>query len=103
MQSLRERTTFAEKRGGYVHRANTCEDEPACEPVGHTGRPLDTLDCREGKVAHLNPCLRSHVFRSFSSGKPQCIKSQGGVAVCRASVARSHEQSLLLRARCFHL
>jgi hypothetical protein len=99
MQSLRERTTLAEKRGGYVHRANTCEDEPACEPVSHTGRPLDTLDCRRlaNVFAHLNRCLRSHFFGS------QCIKSQGGVAGCRASVGRSHEQSLLLRASCFHL
>jgi hypothetical protein len=46
MQLLRERITLSEKRGGYVHRANTCEDESAFEPAGHTERPLDTLDCR---------------------------------------------------------
>jgi hypothetical protein len=49
MQSLRERTTLAEKRGGYVHRANTCEDELAFEPVGHRGKTSDTLDCRRGQ------------------------------------------------------
>jgi hypothetical protein len=61
------------------------------------------LQKRANVFAHLNRCLRSHFFGPFSSGKPRCIKSQGGVAVCRASVGRSHEQSLLLRARCFHL
>jgi hypothetical protein len=43
MQLLRERTTLAEKRGGYGHRANACEDESAFAPAGHTERPLDTL------------------------------------------------------------
>jgi hypothetical protein len=50
MQLLRDRTTLPEKRGGYVHRANTCEDESAFEPAGHTERPLDTLDYRRGQT-----------------------------------------------------
>jgi hypothetical protein len=87
MQLLRDPTTLAEKRGGYVHRANTCEDESAFEPAGHTERPLGTLAYIRGQdvFAHLNRRLRSHFFGS------QRIKSQGGVAVCRASVGRSHE------------
>ena len=97
MQSRRERTTLAEKRVTFT------------EPIGAktsrrlnpsaTGEARSTLPIAEkaNLFAHLNRCLRSHFFG------PQCIKSQGGVAVCRASVGRSHEQSLLLRARCFHL
>jgi hypothetical protein len=54
MQLLRDRTTLAEKGGGYVHRADTCEDESAFEYAGHTERPLDTLDYRRGQ-----PC--SHI------------------------------------------
>jgi hypothetical protein len=50
MQLLRDRTTLAEKRGGYVHRANTCEGESAFEPAGHMERPLDTLDYRRGQT-----------------------------------------------------
>jgi hypothetical protein len=50
MQLLRDRATLAEKRGGYVHLANTCEDEPAFESAGHTERPLDILDYRRGQT-----------------------------------------------------
>ena len=96
MQSRRERTTLAEKRGGYVHRTNRCEDEPAFEPVGHRGSPLDTPDCRKDKPVRTSESVPSESFL-------WAAVSQGGVAVCRASVGRSHEQSLLLRARCFHL
>jgi hypothetical protein len=50
MQLLRDPTTLAEKKGGYVHRANTCEDESSFEPAGHTERPLGTLDHRRGQT-----------------------------------------------------
>ena len=62
MQSRRERTTLAEKRGGYVQRANTSEDEPAFEPVGHRGRPPTLSIAAEGKRVRTSESVPSEPF-----------------------------------------
>jgi hypothetical protein len=62
MQSLRDRTTLAEKRGGYIHRANTCEDEPAFEPVGHRGRPATLSIAEEGKRVRTSESVSSELY-----------------------------------------
>jgi hypothetical protein len=61
MQSLHELTTLAEKRGGYVHRANTCEDELAFEPIGHRGRP-PTLSIAEEERVRTSESVPSEPF-----------------------------------------
>jgi hypothetical protein len=87
MQSRRERTTLAEKRGGYVHRTNRCEDEPAFEPVGHRGSPLDTPDCRKGKPVRTSESVPSESF--LWAAVHQVSRRSGGLPCERRTVART--------------
>src|SRR5277367_4467299 len=96
MQSRRERTTLAEKRGGYVHRTNRCEDEPAFEPVGHRGSPLDTPDCRKGKPVRTSESVPSESF--LWAAVHQVSRRSGGLPCERRTVARTNLCSFLPNA-----
>jgi hypothetical protein len=93
MQLLRDRTTLAEKRGGYVHRANTCEDKSAFEPAGHTERPLDTLDYRRGRRVRTSESVSSEPFLwvvdLWLTAGHQVSRRSGGLPGERRTVART--------------
>jgi hypothetical protein len=99
MRSPRERPTLTDKERKVKftepHRGKTSQ-RLSPSPPRKSARP-SRLQTKANVFTHLNRCLLGHFFGS------QYTKSQGGAAVCGASIGRPREQSLLLLAQCFHL